>query len=62
MADFKKPFKAVPLKPKRLKGLDELEKPLWTPPPAKNQINWGFVAIGLFIGVCLGLVYVVGGW
>lgn len=60
MAGFKKPFKAVPLRPKLLKGLDELERPLWSPPVAKRPINWTFVAIGLFIGVCFGLAYVIG--
>jgi hypothetical protein len=62
MTGFKRPFKAVPLKSKRLKGLDELNKPLWTPPQAKQPINRGLVAIGLFIGVCLGLAFVLGGW
>lgn len=61
MANFKKPFKAVPLKPKRLRGLDELDKPLWSPPQTKSAINWSLVAIGLFIGICLGLAYVLGG-
>lgn len=62
MADFKQPFKAVPLRPKRLKGLDELDKPLWTPPQAKPSINWGVAAVGLFIGVCLGLAYLLSGY
>lgn len=60
MADFKKPFKAVPLKPKRLKGLDELDKPIWSPLRTETPINWGIVAIGLFMGVCLGLAYLFG--
>lgn len=62
MTGFKKPFKAVPLKPKRLKGLDEHEKPLWSPPRAKQPMPWGLAAIGVFIGICLGLAYVLSGW
>lgn len=61
MAGFKKPFKAVPLKSKRLKGLDEFDKPLWNPPAAKSAIDWSLVAIGLFIGLCLGMVYILAG-
>jgi hypothetical protein len=60
MADFKKPFKAVPLKSRRLRGLDELDAPIWTPPRTRSPINWGVVVVGLFIGVCLGLAYVLG--
>lgn len=56
---FKKPFKAVPLQPKRLRGLDELDAPLWSPPSRLEPINWTFVAVGLFMGVCLGLAYVI---
>jgi hypothetical protein len=58
MADFKKPFKAVPLKPKRLKGLDEFDEPLWRPPRTKRAIDRTVVAIGLFIGICVGLAYI----
>lgn len=59
MSGFKKPFKAVPLKPKRLKGIEEFHDPLWSPPAAKAPINWGIAAIGLLIGVCLGLALVL---
>lgn len=55
---FKKPFKAVPLKP-RLKGIDKLDAPLWSPPVTPEQINWAYIAVGLFIGVCSGLAYVI---
>lgn len=61
MIGFKKPFKAVPLKAKRLKGIDEL-KPLWSPPLTKPSVPWDLNATGVFIGVCLGLAYVFGGW
>lgn len=54
---FKKPFKAVPIRPKRLKGLDELNKPLWSQTKSRQPINWILLAVGLFIGVCLGLAY-----
>lgn len=56
---FKKPFKAVPLQPERLRGLDELDAPLWSHSPSPEPINWTFVAVGLFMGVCLGLAYVI---
>ncbi|AOL93733.1 hypothetical protein [Porphyrobacter sp. LM 6] len=58
MASFKKPFKAVPLNKKRLKGLEEFDKPLWSPPQSNPPVNWWFAAIGAFMGVCLGLAYV----
>jgi len=61
VADFKKPFKAVPLRSKRLKGLDEFDRPLLSFRPDKPAINWIQVAIGLFIGICLGLAWVFGG-
>ncbi|MGC1269563.1 MAG: hypothetical protein WA842_03090 [Croceibacterium sp.] len=63
MAYFKKPFRAVPLKPKRLRGLDEFDQPLWQPPTTNPAINWGMVAIGLLIGACLGFAYILAsGW
>lgn len=59
---FKKPFKAVPLNPpphKRLKGLDELEAPRWSPLKQAEPVNWTLVALGLSIGVSLGLAYLL---
>jgi hypothetical protein len=58
VADFKKPFKAVPLK-KRLKGLEEFDSPLWSPPVRPEKINWAYVGVGLFVGVSSGLAYVI---
>lgn len=63
MAGFKKPFKAVPLRPvdgssKRLKGLDEFDGPLWSPPLLSEPFPWILAGLGLFIGVCVGLAYV----
>jgi hypothetical protein len=57
---FKKPFKAVPLKPKRLKGLEELDKPLWSPPEKREPISWRIAGVGLFIGICAGLALIIG--
>lgn len=59
MSGFKKPFKAVPIRPKRLKGLDELDKPLWSPPLPREQISWRIAGVGLFIGICAGLAIVL---
>lgn len=61
MAGFKKPFKAVPLNPsahKRLKGLDEFNHPLWSPPRSSVPFPWLLAGVGLLIGVCGGLAYV----
>ena len=68
MAGFKKPFKAVPIRPaqpaawigrKRLKGLDEVDRPLWSPPRSPVPFPWLLAGVGLLIGVCAGLAYVL---
>jgi hypothetical protein len=62
MAGFKKPFKAVPLNleaRKRLKGLEEFDRPLWSPPRSAEAFPWVLAGLGLLIGVCGGLAYVL---
>ena len=59
MAGFKKPFKAVPLKSTRLKGLDEFDRPLWNPPRSPEPFPWLLAGIGLFIGASAGLAIVL---
>lgn len=61
MADFKKPFKAVPLKPKSSSGRDELAETSPTAPRASSPINWRLILIGILAGGCLGLAYVMFG-
>ena len=56
---FKKPFKAVPIRQKRLKGLDEFGEPLWAPVERREPIDWLLAGVGLFMGVCLGLAYIL---
>jgi hypothetical protein len=54
MESFRKAFKAVPLEPKPSKGLEERDKPGTTVP-----IDWGLAALGVLVGVCVGLAYVL---
>ena len=56
---FKKPFKAVPIQPKRLKGIEEFDKPLVRNSDRTAPINWLLVTIGLLSGACLGLAYLL---
>ena len=55
---FKKPFKAVPLKPKTAKAEAEL-RDFNSRSRGGGAVNWTYVAVGLFIGVCIGLAYVI---
>lgn len=58
MAEFKKPSKAVPLK-RRLKGLEEFDKPSWTPPRSRKPINWVTIWVVIFSVACFGLAYLL---
>jgi hypothetical protein len=56
---FKKPFKAVPIRPKRLKGLDEFSKPRFALFDRRDPINWALVVAGMLGGACVGLGYLL---
>ena len=55
----KNPFKAVPIRPKRLTGLEEFDKPLWSPFRNREPINWLYALVGLLIGACVALAYLL---
>ena len=45
------------LPPKRLKGIEEFDQPLWQPPRPKEPFPWRFAAICGFMGVSFGLAF-----
>ena len=64
---FKKPFRAVPIRAaprsdgagRRLKGLDEFDKPLWSPFRIREPVPWLTILIGALIGTSLSLAYIL---
>ena len=60
MADFKKPFKAVPLGSKRLKGLDEFDRPHSSFRPDGPPINGFRSPLASLLGFALGLPWFSG--
>ncbi|MCZ8370245.1 MAG: hypothetical protein O9293_09820 [Porphyrobacter sp.] len=57
MESFEEPFKAIPQHLKRLTVREDPDKPS-SPSGTKAPTAWGLAALGVLIGVCVGLAYV----